>query len=89
MTDSDFSIFLYGTMLLCCVMAVFSAIKNSKKGLKGLLLSAGFLVFAATTYLYKTHAPELYVRIGCTVLFLLLLGDLFFRMSSPPQGKKR
>lgn len=89
MTNYEFSIFLYGTVILCCVMAVFNAVKNAKRGPQTFLLSGGFLVFAGTTYLYKTHAPELYIKIGVGVLTLLILADFYFRAGTHPGGKKR
>jgi hypothetical protein len=89
LTNSEFSVFLYGTVILCCVLAIFNVVKNAKRGPVGYLLSGGFLAFAATIYLYKTDAPTLYIKVGVGVLILFLLADFYFRAGTPPAGKKR
>lgn len=88
MTRSEMDVFLWGTILLCCVMSVFNLVKNAKKGWPGTILSAGFMVFALTTYLYKTGAPQPYVVGGCVVLFLLLAADFILRAGNPPKRNR-
>ena len=82
MTHGELDLFLFGTIFMCCVMSVFNSIKNWKRGWPGMILSAGFLVFAVTVYLYKSEAPGIQVKISCVVLFLLLIADFFFRASA-------
>jgi hypothetical membrane protein len=89
MTHGEFDLFLVGTILTCCVMCVFNAIKNAHRGWAGLILSVAFLVFAGTLYLYHAGAPPLVVDGSCGVLFLLLAWDFLMRAGKPTKGKKR
>ena len=89
MTHGEFDLFLVGTILMCCVMSVFNALKNGRRGWPGLILSVSFLIFAVTIYLYRTGAAPAIVGVSATVLFLLLCADFFFRVGKPPARKKR
>ncbi len=89
MTKGEMDIFLLGTMMLCAVMAVFNFIKNSKRGLSAYILSSAFLVMGGTVYMYRSDAPNLWVKIGCAVLVALLCADFLLRAGTPPPRKKK
>ena len=89
MTHREFDVFLLGTIIMCCVMAVVNLVKNGWRGWPGVILSASFIVFAITVYLWRTGAAIGFVYAGVTVLFLLLGADVFFRAGKPQGRKKR
>ncbi len=86
---SQIDVFLLGTILLCCIMSVLNLFKNRKRGWPGLLLSAGFLVFAVIAYLWRSGASTAALD-ACSAFLLLLIGtDFIIRTGGPAAGKKR
>jgi hypothetical protein len=89
MTKGEFNIFLFGTIVMCCVMSVVNALRNGHRGWAAYILSVAFLVFAGTVYLYYTAASAILLDASYVLLFLLLVGDFYFRTGKPPSRKRR
>jgi len=89
MTHGEFDLFLIGTIIVCCVMAVFNALKNGHRGWPSMILSVAFLVFGGTVYLWRSAAAPILVDAGCALLILLICADAFMRAGSQTSRKKR
>ena len=89
MTHGEFSIFLFGTIIMCCVMSVFNVLKNGRRGWPSYILSVAFLEFAGTVYLYFAGASPILINGGTALLILLLAADFCFRAGTTQKGKKR
>lgn len=89
MTRGEFNIFLFGTIIMCCVMAVVNAVRNSHRGWSAYILSVAFIAFAGTVFLYYTRASALILDGAYALVFLLLVADFFFRTGKPPSRKRR
>ena len=89
MTHREFDVFMLGTIIMCCVMAVINLVKNSHRGWQGVILSASFIVFALTAYFWRSGASQAVVYASSTLLFVLLAADVFFRAGKSQTRKRR
>jgi len=89
MTFREFDVFMMGTIIMCCVMSVFNLLKNGRRGWQGMILSAAFLVFAVTVWLWRSGAYPILFDISCATLFGLIFLDAFMRASKPQARKRR
>lgn len=89
MTESELSLFMLSTTVICAFMAVLNLARIKSRGTSAILLGIGFLVFGLMTYLYQAHTSLVIIRTLGVILLLVLLADLFIRSGNPAKRKSR
>jgi len=80
MNPGDDRIFYDAVILICAAMTLVNLARNKSRGASAFLLGGAFLVLGATVYAYTLHMPTFVLGIGGTVVFLLLVADVLFRI---------
>ncbi|AIE84836.1 hypothetical protein [Fimbriimonas ginsengisoli] len=74
------ALFLDGVMLICAIMALVNVGRFKSRGASAYLLGGAFIVLGGTVYAYSQNAPMPLLGTGGLVVFLLLAGDMVYRI---------